>query len=84
MNSEQHLETFKEFLRFESVSTDSAYSKHLRECAQWLKNRFDKMGLDCKIHDTPRHPIVVAQSKKDPNKKSLLICFHFTKQSEIR
>lgn len=80
MKSEQHLESFKEFLRFESVSTDSAYSKHLRDCAQWLKQRFDKMGLECKIHDTPRHPIVVAQSKIDPKKKSLLIYGHYDVQ----
>jgi acetylornithine deacetylase/succinyl-diaminopimelate desuccinylase-like protein len=80
MSKEAQLSTYLEFLRFASVSTDSSFTPHLRGCAEWLKARFLKMGLKATIHETPRHPIVVAQNEHKAGRKSLLIYGHYDVQ----
>ncbi|MGJ8676048.1 MAG: dipeptidase [Akkermansiaceae bacterium] len=74
------LEDLFTFLRFASISTDSAHSDDVHACAQWLIEKFDSMGLETELHATPRHPIVTARSKYDPSKKTCLIYGHYDVQ----
>lgn len=76
----KQLEDLFSFLRFPSVSTDSSHSGDVRACGEWLIEKFTQMGLATELHDTPKHPIVIARSKHDPAKKTCLIYGHYDVQ----
>jgi len=46
----------------------------------WLANRLSRMGLHSRVHPTPTHPVVLAKSDHDPNKKTVLIYGHYDVQ----
>ena len=51
---------FFTFLKFRSVSTDSAYQKEMRLCADWLVNFLQNMGFNSEVWHTSGHPTVFA------------------------
>ncbi len=76
----QQLEDLFAFLRFPSISTDSQHTSDVRACATWLIEKLDGMGLTTELHETKRHPIVIARNQHDPSKKTLLIYGHYDVQ----
>ena len=54
-----------EFLRMESISTDSAYKDECRKAAEWLCADLNSIGFDASVRDTPGHPMVVAHYDGD-------------------
>lgn len=79
MNSKD-LHDFLAFLRFPSISTDPKNKDSIQACAGWLANRLSRMGLHSRVHPTPTHPVVLAKSDHDPNKKTVLIYGHYDVQ----
>src|SRR5712691_11726440 len=75
-----HLEDFYTFLRFPSVSTDSAYSEKLAECALWLVEKLHRIGLEAELVPTPGHPVVWAKNKHQPGRRTVLIYGHYDVQ----
>lgn len=75
-----HLETLFEFLRFQSVSADTAYAPQVKACAEWLKNRFEATGLEAELYPTPGHPVVVARNAHRPDRRTVLIYGHYDVQ----
>ena len=75
-----HLEDFYTFLRFPSVSTDDTYSDKLKECAQWLIGKLTAAGLQARLVPTPGHPVVWAQNKHQPGRRTVLIYGHYDVQ----
>ncbi|QQL44991.1 dipeptidase [Sulfuriroseicoccus oceanibius] len=69
-----------EFLRFPSISTDSAYSGDVRACAEWLQAKLSGMGLDAQLHETPGHPIVVAKNEHRDGVPTVMIYGHYDVQ----
>src|SRR5262245_66127958 len=55
---DNYLEEYYSFLRFPSVSTDDKYKEGLVECADWLVNKLNRIGLQTQLVPTKRHPIV--------------------------
>ncbi|MFT4177478.1 MAG: dipeptidase [Luteolibacter sp.] len=74
------LEDLFAFLRFPSVSTDSRYADDVRACADWLVGKLGGMGLTVQLHETSRHPIVVARNAHVPGRKTVLIYGHYDVQ----
>ena len=74
------LETLFEFLRFPSISTDSNHAGDVRACGEWLAGKLREMGLVTEIHDTPRHPVVVAKNAHQPGRRTVLIYGHYDVQ----
>ncbi len=74
------LEDLFEFLRFASVSTDPAYTPELRKCAEWVRAKLASLGLSASLHETPGHPIVLARTPPDPEKRTVLIYGHYDVQ----
>ena len=68
------------FLRFPSISTDSNHTDDVRDCADWLIQKLSGMGLDVELHETARHPIVIARNKHQADKKTCLIYGHYDVQ----
>ncbi len=74
------LETLFEFLRFPSISTASEHGGDVRACGEWLAGKLKEMGLVTEIHDTPRHPVVVAKNEHQPGRRTVLIYGHYDVQ----
>jgi acetylornithine deacetylase/succinyl-diaminopimelate desuccinylase-like protein len=75
-----HLEDFYTFLRFPSVSTDDHYSQQLNECAHWLVEKLNKVGLEAKLVPTAGHPVVWAKNKHQKGRRTVLIYGHYDVQ----
>jgi acetylornithine deacetylase/succinyl-diaminopimelate desuccinylase-like protein len=74
------LEDFYSFLRFPSISTDSDYSEKVSECAHWLAEKLNGIGLDAKLAPTPGHPVVWARNEHRPGRRTVLIYGHYDVQ----
>ncbi|WP_375652514.1 MULTISPECIES: M20/M25/M40 family metallo-hydrolase [unclassified Bartonella] len=58
-NIEKSLERLFSLLRFQSISTDSAYKDACRKAADWLVEDLKSIGFEASRRDTPGHPMVV-------------------------
>ena len=74
------LECLFEFLRFPSISTASEHAGDVRACAEWLVNKLTTMGLAVELHETPKHPVVVAKNEHKADRKTVLIYGHYDVQ----
>jgi acetylornithine deacetylase/succinyl-diaminopimelate desuccinylase-like protein len=74
------LETLFSFLRFPSVSTDSSHNGDVRACAQWLVAKLAGMSLAAELHDTPKHPVVIARNEHVAGRRTVLIYGHYDVQ----
>lgn len=74
------LEDLFAFLRFPSISTDTKNAKDVRACADWLLNKLELMGLSVELHETARHPIVIARNPHEAGRKTVMIYGHYDVQ----
>lgn len=79
MNKE-HLDDLISYLKFPSVSTDSQYKENVRECAEWLSDKINLVGLESSIYQTAGHPIVVGRNKHSSDKPTVMIYGHYDVQ----
>ena len=77
---DSHLEDFYTFLRFPSISTDDAYAEKLSECAHWLVEKLNGIGLTAQLVPTAGHPIVWAMNKHQPGRKTVMLYGHYDVQ----
>jgi acetylornithine deacetylase/succinyl-diaminopimelate desuccinylase-like protein len=75
-----HLEDYYSFLRFPSVSTDDDYAEKVTECAHWLVEKLNDIGLETKLCPTPGHPVVWAKNKHQPGRRTVMIYGHYDVQ----
>ena len=68
------------FLRFPSVSTDSRHADDVRACAGWLVEKLSAMGLAAELHETPKHPVVIARNEHVKGRRTVLIYGHYDVQ----
>ena len=68
------------FLRFPSISTDSRHAADVRACAAWLLAKLEAMGLTATLHETARHPVVVARNAHVADRRTVLIYGHYDVQ----
>ena len=59
-NKARFIEELGEFLRFPSISSQSAHANDVMDCARWLKNHLENIGLDARLIESAGHPIVEA------------------------
>src|SRR5438045_4554923 len=69
---DNYLEEYYSFLRFPSVSTDDKHKEKLVECAEWLLNKLNRIGLQTQLVPTKRHPIVWARNDHEPGRRTVL------------
>jgi acetylornithine deacetylase/succinyl-diaminopimelate desuccinylase-like protein len=70
------------FLRFPSVSTDSSHNEDTRACAEWLLAKLQKIGLSATLHETARHPVIVATNKHVAGRRTVLLYGHYDVQPD--
>lgn len=73
-------EEYFEFLRFASVSTDAAQAGVTRACAEWVRAKLEKIGLEAALYETKGLPAVIAKTARDPAKRTVLIYGHYDVQ----
>ena len=77
---DNYLEEYYSFLRFPSVSTDDRHKENLVECANWLVNKLNRIGLQAQLVPTKRHPIVWARNEHKTGRPTVLIYGHYDVQ----
>ncbi|NBV42338.1 dipeptidase [bacterium] len=75
-----YLEDLKSWLRFASVSADSAYKPALNECAVFTRDYLEKVGFRASIHETPGHPVVYGERIVNPSLPTVLVYGHYDVQ----
>ena len=78
--NEEHLEDLITYLKFPSISTDSAYSNDVKDCAEWLRKKMIDKGLEAQIHETPGHPIVIGKNEHREGLPTIMIYGHYDVQ----
>ncbi len=77
----RRLAALMDFIRFPSVSSQSAHAADVRACAAWLARRLRAIGMPCvEVVATPGHPIVFARGPRVPGRPTLLIYGHYDVQ----
>jgi acetylornithine deacetylase/succinyl-diaminopimelate desuccinylase-like protein len=80
-NNKQIIDDYLEFLRFQSISTDPAYTPQVLACADWLTQYLTKMGFEVQQWPTSGHPTIFASYlKAGPEKPTFLIYNHYDVQ----
>jgi acetylornithine deacetylase/succinyl-diaminopimelate desuccinylase-like protein len=77
---DNYLEEYFTFLRFPSVSTDQKYADKVRDCASWVSQKLEKIGLESKVVPTKGHPIVWARNKHRSGRPTVLLYGHYDVQ----
>lgn len=69
-----------ELLRIPSVSADPAHRDDLVRAADWVAERFHRMGFAAEIIPTAGHPLVYAESPPVPGAPTVLVYGHYDVQ----
>lgn len=82
---EQHKDRFlnelTELLKIPSISADPEYSGDVKKTAEYLKERFEELGVDkVEIIPTAGHPVVYAERIIDPELPTVLVYGHYDVQ----
>lgn len=74
------VETLKEFVRQQSVSTDPAFAEGMVGAKNFISNLLDSIGFDVEIVKTDLHPIVLATRGGDASWPHVIIYGHYDVQ----
>src|SRR5712691_3677837 len=77
---DSYLEDLYSFLRFPSISTDSDYSDKVKDCAHWLSQKLEAIGLKSEVVRTAGHPVVWARNEHRQGRRTILIYGHYDVQ----
>ncbi len=77
---QRFIKEWKTFLGFPSISADPLYNKNCRECAAWLANHLDTIGLSSEIWETSGKPVIFAERNGAPEKPTILFYGHYDVQ----
>ena len=81
-NRQRFIAELIEYLRFPSVSAQSAHNKDMVACACWLANHARSLGLKPRVHKSGGHPIVTIATprKRNSTKPHFLVYGHYDVQ----
>lgn len=70
-----------QFLRFRSISTESAFKQEIVACAEWVRDYLSESKFKAELIQTPVHPVVFAEDcHAGPSKPTVLIYGHYDVQ----
>lgn len=81
-NNERYLKELKHFLSFPSISTDPENKKDVLECAEYLKQHMESIGMqNAGVYPTKGHPVVYSDwLNAGADKPTVLIYGHYDVQ----
>ena len=74
------IDEWKDFLSFESISTDPAYTDQCEACACWIVSHLERLGFTCSMLETEGKPVVFAELKGNSEKPTVLFYGHYDVQ----
>lgn len=83
-NEERYLNELKDFLRFESVSTQKARKEDVMKCAEWLADNMRRAGIEnVELIQTKTNPLVYGDYlHAGDDKPTVLVYGHYDVQPE--
>ncbi|NOS84095.1 MAG: dipeptidase [Ignavibacteria bacterium] len=81
-NNDRYLKELKHFLSYPSISTNPENKKDVLECAEYLKQHMESIGMqNAKVYPTKGHPVVYSDwLNAGPDKPTVLIYGHYDVQ----
>ena len=80
-NKDRFLSELFDLLKIQSISSDSTKKDEINKAAQYLKEKFESVGVDSvEICETAGNPIVYAEKMIDPSLPIVLIYGHYDVQ----
>ncbi len=79
-NRQRYVDELLDFLTIPSVSTYSHHSGDLQHAAEWVLDHLKRLGLQARIYETERHPIVYGAYLSAKDRPTLLIYGHYDVQ----
>lgn len=76
----KYLSLLKEYIAFESVSTDPKFKDEMMKTAQWLNKQFTSRGFNVQLVEGYGNPIVIARYTVDESLPTALIYGHYDVQ----
>jgi acetylornithine deacetylase/succinyl-diaminopimelate desuccinylase-like protein len=74
-----HDELF-DLLRIPSVSARSEHTGDVRRAGEWVRDSLTRIGFEASLHETPGHPIVLAEWRKAPGAPTIVVYGHYDVQ----
>lgn len=78
--SDKFVQELSEFLRIPSISVDPQRAGDIRTAANWIRDHLAGIGLNARIFETERHPVVFAEKCDAPGKPTVLFYGHYDVQ----
>lgn len=70
----------KEYIRCQSVSTDSSYGDGMMACRDFVVGLLGGLGLEVEVVPTALHPVILATRKGDPSWPHVVVYGHYDVQ----
>ncbi|PJA19228.1 MAG: hypothetical protein COX61_01780, partial [Candidatus Brennerbacteria bacterium CG_4_10_14_0_2_um_filter_43_14] len=77
---EQYKQLLKDFVAFQSVSTDTQFQPEIQKTVAWLQRVFGQNGFSVRIITGYDNPLVIASFVYDPALETVLIYGHYDVQ----
>lgn len=74
------IKALKEYIRFPSVSTDSAYAEGMRGAREYAIGLLEGLGFTVEVVETELHPILLAERFGDPAWPHVVVYGHYDVQ----
>ncbi len=79
-NRQRYVDELFHFLTIPSVSTYSHHAADIQQAAEWVLGHLERLGLQARIYETERHPVVYGACLSGKNRPTLLIYGHYDVQ----
>jgi acetylornithine deacetylase/succinyl-diaminopimelate desuccinylase-like protein len=76
----RHRDELKAFIAIPSISTSPEHGEDMKKTARWLADHLAAMGLNGRVMETARHPVVYGEWTDAVGKPTLLIYGHYDVQ----
>ncbi|MGV3488634.1 MAG: dipeptidase [Tuberibacillus sp.] len=78
---DDHLQQLTEFLKIESISSDSGHTEDVRKAAEWTAEALKKAGMEnVQVMETERHPVVFGEWLHAEGAPTVLLYGHYDVQ----
>jgi acetylornithine deacetylase/succinyl-diaminopimelate desuccinylase-like protein len=74
------VEKLKEYVRCQSVSTDSSFQSGMTQCQEFVTKILTEMSLEVEVIETPLHPVILGKRKGPSNWPHVVIYGHYDVQ----
>ena len=81
VNRDRYIDEMKRYLAIPSISALPEHKGDVRACAEWTRDEMARIGLqNCRLEDTPGHPIVYGEWLNAPGAPTILFYGHYDVQ----